>query len=348
MQTNIIFVFRHLKPFGYLILLSLIFLVGCGQPNTSDKVHFTGLAQGTYYAVTYYDPEQRNFQPSIDSLLKAFDLTASLWVENSMINRVNNHEDVGINDEFLELLKISQEVSEKTNGCFDITIGPLVNAWGFGPENKPAIGQGTVDSLLPLVNFRNVQIRNNRLIKTDPGIKIDFNAVAQGYSVDLISNFLESRGIENYLVDIGGEVYAHGTKPGEKPWQVGIEKPSEDQSSAREIGAEIPINNRAVATSGNYRKYYEQDGIRYSHTIDPHTGYPLKHSLLGVTVVADRCAYADAYATAFMVMGVDSAMNFLERDTTGLEAYFIFSGPEGSYQTLMTEGLKRSAKEIKK
>ncbi|MFH1297501.1 MAG: FAD:protein FMN transferase [Bacteroidota bacterium] len=329
------------------MLMVLILMANCHRPDPLEKIRFTGETQGTYYAVTYYTSDKINYQPSIDSLLKEFDQTASLWVENSMINRVNNNEDVVLNDDFLKLFRISQEVSEMTNGYFDITVGPLVNAWGFGPENRPAIRLETVDSLLPMVNFRNVQIRYHKVIKADPRIKIDFNAVAQGYSVDLISSLLESRGIKNYLVDIGGEVYARGTKPNGKRWQIGIEKPSESQSSSRELRAEIPITNLAVATSGNYRKYYEQDGIRYAHTIDPHTGYPVGHSLLSVTVVAWSCAYADAFATAIMVMGLDSAMKFLDGNQAGLEAYFIYSGPDGTYQTMMTEGLKRSLAEVK-
>jgi len=332
--------------YRFFILIALVFLAGCDPSNPTERIFFEGQAQGTYYTVTCYDQEQRNFQPSIDSLLIAFDQTASLWVDTSMINRVNNNEDVVLNDDFLELFRISQEVSEATNGSFDVTVGPLVNAWGFGPGNAPEIGPGTVDSLLPLIGFRNILIRNNRLIKADSRTKLDFNAVAQGYSVDLVAQFLESKGIENYLVDIGGEVYAHGTKPNGKPWVIGLEKPSDDQSSPREIEAELPVTNRAVATSGNYRKYYEKDGVRYSHTIDPHKGYPVKHSLLGVTVVAEVCAYADAYATAFMVMGLDSALHFLNGNKTGMEAYFICSGPDGSYETVITEGLKESISEI--
>ena len=322
-------------------------MAGCTGPDTLERTYFSGEVQGTYYTVTYYSPDGRNFQDAIDSLLKEFDQTASLWVDSSMINRVNNNEDVIVNDDFLELFRISQEVSEMTDGCFDITVGPLVKAWGFGPEKEPQIGRGTVDSLLPLVGFRKILIRNNRIIKTDPRVKLDFNAVAQGYSVDLVAGFLESKGIENYLVDIGGEVYGHGEKPGNKQWKVGIEKPAEDQSSDREITAEIPITNLAVATSGNYRKYYEKEGVRYSHTIDPHTGSPIRHSLLSVTVVAASCAYADAYATAFMVMGVDSALLFIERKQPGVEAYFIYSGKDGVYKILMTEGLKKSMKEIR-
>jgi len=332
---------------SFILLLVVILLTGCGPGRSSEKIQFTGQAQGTYYAITYFDRAKRNFQPSIDSLLRSFDLTASLWVDTSMINRVNNNEDVVLNDDFLALFRMSQEVSEATNGCFDITVGPLVKAWGFGPGYEPAIGQGTVDSLLPLVGFRNILVRNNRLIKSDPGIKIDFNAIAQGYSVDLISQFLKSKGIGNHIVDIGGEIFAHGAKPGGKPWVVGIEKPSEDQSSVRELEVELPVTDRAVATSGNYRKYYEKDGVRFSHTIDPHTGYPVKHTLLGVTVVADNCACADAYATAFMVMGLNSALQFLNGNKTGLEAYFICSAPDGRLETVMTQGLKESLKEIR-
>lgn len=327
-------------------LAAMILAGSCSSDRSAEKIRFTGEAQGTYYAITYFDHAKRNLQPSVDSLLKAFDQTASLWVDTSMICRVNNNEDVVINDDFLEIFRISQEVSEKTGGAFDVTVGPLVRAWGFGPDKEPQINAGTVDSLLPIIGYRNLLIRNNRVIKSDPRVKLDFNAVAQGYSVDLLARFLESKGIEDYLIDIGGEVYAHGMKPDDEGWVVGIEKPSEDQASSRELSAEIPVTNRAVATSGNYRKYYEKDGVRYSHTIDPHTGYPVKHSLLGVTVVADNCAYADAYATAFMVMGLDSALMFLNRTQTGMEAFFVFSGPDGEYEMMGTEGLKGTLKKV--
>ena len=221
----------------------------------------------------------------------------------------------------------------------------MVRAWGFGADNKPAIGAGAVDSLRPLVGFHKVKIEGGRLIKDDARMKIDFNAVAQGYSVDLVAAFLESKGIANYIVDIGGEVYAHGTKPDAEPWKVGIEKPSENASDERKILAELPITNQAVATSGNYRKYYEKDGKRYAHTIDPKTGYPVNHSLLSATVVAGNCGYADAYATAIMAMGTEKALKFILEKHANLEIYGIYSSGDGRLKTFMTGGLKSSLSE---
>jgi len=336
---------HSIKKFCAFLLVVILFQ-GCDSHRSLEKIQFTGEAQGTYYAITYFSAGGKDYQASIDSLLDEFDKTASLWVEQSLINQVNNNADVTVNDVFLDLFRISQEVSENTNGYFDVTVGPLVRAWGFGPDNMPDIRPGTVDSLKTLANFNNVEIIKRKVIKSDPRIKFDFNGVAQGYSVDLVSEYLESKGIENYLVDIGGEVYAHGKKPGRKRWRVGIEKPSDYQHSSREINAELPITDRAVATSGNYRKYYEQDGIRYSHTIDPKTGYPVKHSLLSVTVIAEQCAFADAYATAIMAMGLEDALLFIKERQVDLEVYFIYSGENGKYKTLMTEGLKQSLEEV--
>lgn len=319
---------------------------GCRpQPK---RFHFTGKAQGTYYAVTFYSERNLDLQPSVDSLLRAFDLTASLWEPNSLINRVNNNEDVPVNDDFKALLRISTEVSEASGGYFDVTVGPLVRAWGFGPDQTPAIREGTLDSLMPLVNYRHVGIEGDKLRKTDPRIRLDFNAVAQGYSVDLAGALLESRGITDYLIDIGGEVLARGFKPGGEPWKVGIEKPSEEAGSERVIFAEVPVSGRAVATSGNYRKYYEREGVRYAHTIDPLTGRPVSHTLLSVTVLAPTCAYADAWATAIMAMGPEKALTFIREKKTDMDIYGIYSTPEGKLETFMSDGLKNSLEEIRR
>ena len=334
-----------LKRIGLLLLVSIC-LISCDPGKSLEKIQFVGKAQGTYYAITYFTGDGKDYQESIDSLLHEFDKTASLWEDSSLINKVNNNELVTVNKDFQYLFKTSREVSENTNGYFDITVMPLVSAWGFGTDNKPKISPGTVDSLLPFVNFRKVHIKDNKVIKEDPRVKFDFNGIAQGYSVDLVSKFLESKGIENYLVDIGGEVYAHGKKPGRVKWKIGIEKPTDYQYSSRELNAELPITDQAVATSGNYRKYYEKDGIRYSHTIDPKTGYPVKHSLLSVTVISNRCALADAYATAIMAMGLEDALLFIKEKQVDIEVYFIYSGENGKYKTLMTDGLKKYIKEL--
>jgi len=298
-----------------------------------------GEAQGTYYTVTYFSHDTVVTQNQIDSLLRDFDLSASVWVEESIISRINNNDpDVMPDKHFTEVFKQAKRVSETTNGAFDITIGPLVNAWGFGFKNKINVDQQVVDSLLPLVNFKAVKLVNGKIEKDKPGIHIDYNAIAQGYSVDLVCGFLHHNGIKNCLVDIGGEVLAKGNKPEGKFWVVGIEKPSEEINSGRKLKATLKIKNKAIATSGNYRKFHELDGVRYSHTIDPKTGYPVKHSLLSATIMADSASIADAYATAFMVMGLEKAKQFLVKHP-GMEAYFIYSGKNGNLETFATAGI---------
>jgi len=234
---------------------------------------------------------------------------------------------------------LARSVAEESMGEFDYTVGPLVNVWGFGFEDRRKVDQAMVDSLLPLIDYRYVNLDGDRIIKEKEGIKFDFNAVAQGYSVDLVGEFLSTKGIKNCLVDIVGEVLAKGEKPGVGPWLVGIEKPSENEYSDRTLEATIELRDRAMATSGNYRKFYEEDGVRYSHTIDPETGFPVKHSLLSVSVIADDCGSADAWATAFLVMGLEKGKKFLE-ERDDLEAFFIYSGEEGFLMTWATEGMK--------
>jgi thiamine biosynthesis lipoprotein len=327
-----------------LLPLVIVFAViaACQPRQVYKKMNFSGMAQGTYYAVTYYDHLDRNFQPQVDSLLDAFDMSVSMWVPESVISRINrggNPGEVMLDNTFIETYKLARKIAEQSNGAFDYTIGPLVNAWGFGFEDRQRVDQAMVDSLLPLVNYHYVTLVGDRILLEKPGIQFDFNAVAQGYSVDLVGDFLASKGIRNYLVDIGGEVLAVGEKPREGKWKIGIEKPSEDELSERKLQTMLELKNKAMATSGSYRKFYEEDGIRYSHTIDPATGFPVQHTLLSVSVIADDCGTADAWATAFMVMGVESAKEILAGHKE-LEAYFIFSNEDGSLGTYFTEGIK--------
>lgn len=328
-------------PFFASLLLTFLLLVRCDNPSTDQLVKFQGQTQGTYYVVTYFDQDARNFQVDIESLLSTFDMSASIWEEQSVLSRINrNEEGVIPNTTFQELFSMSKKVHEKSDGAFDPTIGPLVNAWGFGFTDRMKVDQQIVDSLLPLVGFQKIYLENNTVIKSDLRVQFDFNAIAQGYSVDLIGRFLEEKGIKSYLVDIGGEVLGKGTKPDGSPWKVGIEKPRDNATYGESLKAIIALKNKALATSGNYRKFYEEDGIRYSHTIDPKTGYPVQHSILSVSVIADDCATADAWATAFMVSGLDQSIEILGRDKS-LDAYFIYSGgTTGDLKTYFTEGFK--------
>jgi thiamine biosynthesis lipoprotein len=218
--------------------------------------------------------------------------------------------------------------------------------WGFWFKEPIKVNQQIVDSLLPLIDYKGIKIENGRIIKANPDMMFDFNAIAQGYSVDLTGEFLETKGIRSYLVDIGGEVLGRGKKPDGNSWVVGIEKPSIDIDSERQLKATISVSDLAVATSGNYRKFYEVDGVRYSHTIDPKTGFPVNHTLLSATVVAESASTADGYATAFMVMGIDKARTFIETHPK-LEAYFIYSGADGSLKTWMSKGLEGMIEEEK-
>jgi thiamine biosynthesis lipoprotein len=275
----------------------------------------------------------------MDSLLKAFDQTASSWEDSSVISRINRNEPGAItNADFNRIFGQAKRIWKESDGAFDITVGSLVNAWGFGFKNKSIITDSLIDSLLTLVNFEGISLDGNTVVKTDPRIQIDFNAIAQGYSVDLLGGFLESKGISNYLIDIGGEVLAKGRKPNGTPWIVGIEKPAGDAEAARVVKARLEIENKAIATSGNYRKFFEENGIKYAHTIDPKTGYPAQHTLLSATVIADSASIADAYATALMVMGLDKAKAFLAKKPE-LGAYLIFSNQDGDYETWATKNL---------
>jgi len=309
------------------------------------KVVFHGQTQGTYYAVIYYDSRGRVFQPQIDSILRVFDLSVSMWEPASVISRVNAGDTTVQPDEwFLDIFRMSKEISAKTGGAFDFTVGPLVNAWGFGFKGKLKMDREKVDSLLQFVDYRAVKLDDqNGIVKPD-GFRFDFNAIAQGYAVDVLGNFLASEGIDHYLVDIGGEILGNGHKPGKEPWIVGIETPASDSLAERSIHTRVRLVDKALATSGSYRKYREENDFKYSHTIDPHTGYPVQHTLLSVSVLADDCASADAYATAFMVMGVEKSLEFLQTEPR-LEAFFISDGGNGIFLINATKGFKKIIQE---
>lgn len=321
-------------------LLVLIFLFSCSNQPQKEAVRFMGEAQGTYYSIIYFDDQQRDFQVEVDSILKTFDQSLSLWVPNSLISMVNLGDTaIEVDQFFTDNFNIAQEVAVKTNGAFDPTVGNLTRAWGFGFDASKNVDRYIIDSILKFTGYRKVHIEDGYFMKDDPRISIDFNAIAQGYSVDLVGSFLEEKGIENYLVDIGGEVKAKGNKPDGVKWKVGVEKPAENRDDARDLKAVVQLKNKSIATSGNYRKFYEEEGVRYSHTIDPASGYPVQHSLLSVSVLADNTAIADAYATAFMVMGIEKASQFVSDDSS-LEAFFIYTDEEGNYQTAMSDGFK--------
>ena len=319
------------------MVMGIMLLASCGhQPK---KMVLQGLAQGSYYAVTYYDEQERNFQQEIDSIFHAVDMSVNLWVDSSVISKVNRNEEVVLDDIFIDNFNIAQEAAKLSDGYFDPTISPIVAAWGFSYKHGDSITPQLIDSLKQLVDYRKVRIEDGKVIKENPSIQLDFNAIAQGYTSDMIASFLESRGVKDFLVDTGGEIMARGGKPNGQPWIVGIEKPADNWDSEQVVQTRIALCDKGLVTSGSTRKYVERNGKRYSHCIDPKTGYPVEHQLLSATVLAENSVWADALASICMVMGLEKSLPLIE-SMDGVEAYYIFANEKNELETYATEGLK--------
>lgn len=331
---------------AYIFILVSIFFQSCNFSPTGQEYKIKGEAQGTYYSIIYYHHHEiTKFE--IDSILDNFNLTASIFVENSIISKINRNEDVELNEDFVNIFEISQSVSRDSDGAFDISVGPLVEAWGFGTTKSDEIDMEKIASLGEIVGYEKLKIVDRKLIKEHPAMELNFNAIAKGYAVDLVGEYLENQGVENYLVDIGGEVLAKGKKNNGKMWVVGIERPSKNMDDQRELYSKIEISNQAIATSGTYRKYIVDDGVRKSHTIDPKTLMPISHNLLSATVIAQNACLADAYATAFMVMGLEKSVEFIEQNPDKkISAYFIYEDKTGTLKDFATDDLANKLVEI--
>ena len=337
---------RHLGAGRFLVAfaVAVVFLTGCHHPE--PPIHLLGEAQGTYYSILYRDPQGRWLQPQVDSLLAAFDQSASLWVDNSLLRRINANQTDTLDHLRATLLQHSLDISRYTNGTFDVRVGRLVQSWGFSFKERSEPDSTT---LMELRNAAHAAVCIDTvdgiilLRKESPATELDFNAIAQGYSADLIGRMFDSLGIHDYLVDIGGEVVAHGTKSGQAPWRIGIEQPAKDSISTPMVQTAVALHDAAVVTSGNYRKYYERDGIRYSHTIDPSTGRPVRHTLLSVSVVEREAWLADAMATAYMVMGLDSACAFIATHpgAPGTDAVYFIYDDNGVLATYATPAFEK-------
>lgn len=335
-----------MKTIGFTFRFLLFFSVSLYSQLAQVPVKIEGEAQGTTYHISYFDNQNRDFKPEIVQLLKDFDLSVSTYIPNSIISKINsNQENVIVDKYFIACFNKAKEVWKNTNGAFDPTVYTLVNAWGFGPEKKQKIEKTKIDSILQFVGFQLIELKGNRVIKKDPRVALDFNAFAQGYSVDVVSEFLNSKGIINYIVEIGGEVYAKGRKPDGKNWTIGIEKPIDNKESGNPIKAIAKLENKAVATSGNYRRFLIEDGVKYAHHIDPKTGYPTKNNLLSASIFAKECISSDAYATGILVLGLEKAKLLLQKHPE-FQAYLIYSDDKGNYQVFETPGLKTIVSEI--
>lgn len=324
-----------------LALGCVLLLVGC-QSKKSEYLKISGFAQGTTYSITYENSVNEDYSEAIDSILKAFDRSLSIYDSTSIISRVNNNDSLVEADEwFVEVFNKSAEVAAISGGAFDITVGPVVKAWGFA--NGPVAKHDTahIDSLLQYVGMDKLKLEGRKVVKQFPGVKVDVNAIAQGFSVDVVCNFFESKGIENYLVEIGGEVRGKGTNAKNNFWRIGIDKPSDgNMTPGNDLQAIIELKDKSLATSGNYRKFFVEDGVKYGHTINPKTGFPARNTLLSATVICDDCMTADAFATSFMVLGIEKSKELLPK-LHGVEVYFVYSNEQGEYEIFFSEGMKK-------
>lgn len=327
--------------FSILLLVAVFIVFLYRRSNAPDPIAIEGATMGTTYHITYFDSKARDFKPSVDSLLKVFNQSLNTYLSHSEITTFNNGDSsLKFNlPYFFPVLQRSKEIVTATNGAFDPTVMPLVNAWGFGPGKQFYPDSVQIDSILQFIGFGKIQFNSDSVWKLKPHVQLDFSAIAKGYGVDVVSKFLESKGIENLFVEIGGEVYAKGQNIKEgRMWSVGILDPSSTYEDQK-FKAFAILENRALATSGNYFNYREVNGKRYSHTIDPHSGFPVQREILSASVFAPDCMTADAWATACMVAGHDKAIEWVNAQKD-IEAFFIFSGPDGSVQTYATPGIK--------
>ncbi len=347
-----------------LIFLLAIILWSCqSEPTNSEKTEQTptisetyqklqGKTMGTYYNVTFDNPNNIDIQSAIDSLLLVVNNQVSTYIPTSVISVFNNPESTvnliqedDYNIHFRENYLISEDIVEKTDGAFDPTVMPLVNYWGFGYTEKKAVERVDslkVQSLLETVGFNKVTVERNdkvwKMVKANSKVQLDFSAIAKGYGVDKVGELLSTKGIQNYYIDIGGECIMKGKSPRNSPWRIGINTPKVTANTT-DFQQIVSLSDKAIATSGNYRNYFEVDGKKYAHSIHPKTGFPEMTNLLSASVVADNCTIADAYATALMIMGTDKAFEFASTHDD-IEAYLIYSDDNGNLDVKYTEGFR--------
>lgn len=319
-------------------IYTLFLLLTCFHLSAQKFKQISGATQGTTFHISYQDPKQRDFTKKVLQLLSDFDASVSTYNPNSVITKINqNQSGVKLDPYFMACFEQAKEIWKITDGAFDPTVYPLVNAWGFGPERKDILEQQKIDSLLTFVGFEKIEITDKQIIKKDPRVQLDFNAFAQGYSVDVLAEFLLKKGVENFIVEIGGEVYVHGKAENGK-WRVGIEQPVENKTTKNGLQLIVEMENMAVATSGNYRRFKEIDGKKIVHHIDPHTGKPTANQLLSASVFSAHAIQSDALATGFLVLGLEKSKEFLKLHPE-IQVFFIYADDQGKYQVFMTEQL---------
>ena len=324
-------------PFLLILLIGSIMIIR--QQHSMPYQHDTGFIFGTIYHITYQSDE--NLQAEIETELKKVDQSLSPFNKTSIISRVNRNEKVEVDDRFAEVFNLAENISKDTDGAFDITVAPMVNVWGFGFKKGVEPSKQVLDSIRTLVGYHKVKLVNRHIEKQNPNIMLDCSAIAKGYGSDIVARYLKRKGIQNFMVEIGGEVVTCGNSEKRVPWRIGVNKPTDDSlNTNEELQTVLNVTDMAMATSGNYRNFYYKKGKKYAHTIDPKTGYPVQHNILSATVLAKNCATADAYATSFMVLGLDGAKKILEKHPE-LLAYLIYSDAKGNNKIWYSPSMKR-------
>lgn len=326
----------------YLLLLTILLFSCNGSENKKEYIYHQ--EQGEIFHTGFHIKYaySRSLREEIMAELERFDQSLNPFREDAIITKVNRNEPVKLDTFFRNVFDRSQEISRKTDGKFDITISPLVNAWGFGFANMDSINPAIIDSLKQFVGYEKITIdTEGNIVKSDPRITLNTSAIAKGYACDVVGDLLERHGIENYMVEIGGEITARGVNDKGECWRIGVEKPIDDNFGMQhELQTILSLCDKALATSGNYRNYYIKDGKKYAHTIDPQSGYPSQTDILGATVIADDCMTADAFATAFMTMGIEKS-KAVAATVPGLDYLFIYEMADGSFGTVQSEGFEQ-------
>lgn len=325
-------------PFLTLLIIGSIFIIT--QQRSTPYQYNEGQVFGTFYHITYQNDQ--DLQKEIEDELKKIDNSLSTFNNQSVISKVNNNEVTKLDELFIEIFDKAKAISKETDGAFDMTVAPLVNLWGFGFKQGTTPSKQQIDSLKQLVGYEKVSlIMGKRIKKTDQRIMLDCSAIAKGYGSDVVARLFKKYDIKNFMIEIGGEIVVSGNSESRVPWKIGVNKPIEDSTNTNtELQTVLNITNKAMATSGNYRNFYYKGGKKFAHTIDPKTGYPVQHSLLSATVLAADCATADAYATAFMVMGMEGSKKVLEKHKE-LMAYFIYSDHQGKLKVWYSPELEK-------
>ena len=324
-------------PFLLFLVIGTVIIIK--QQKNINYQHDEGFIFGTIYHITYHS--DNNLKKEIEAELKKVDLSLSPFNKTSVISKVNRNENPVIDPMFKEVFLLAENISNETHGAFDITVAPLVNEWGFGFKKGVEPTRQVIDSLRNIVGYQKVKLTpKNYVQKQDPRIMLDCSAIAKGYGCDVVARLLRKNGINDYMIEIGGEIVTRGFNQKQEPWRIGVNKPTDDSlNTSQELQTILNVTDIAMATSGNYRNFYYKNGKKYAHTIDPKTGYPVQHTLLSATVLAKDCATADAYATSFMVMGLEKAKEILNRHSE-LMAYLIYTNDDGKTEVWYSPSLK--------